>query len=1016
MKLKALAISFAISLSASVCFGQAAGMGSISGSVVDPSGAIIAGAKVTVTNPQRGINRALETTSAGLFSAPALVPSGGYEVKVTAPGFADFVQKDIEVAVGQQVDLLVKMALANTTTAVEVVSAVPLVDNTKTEVSEVVGRRQIDELPINGRRVDSFVLLTPGVTNDGTFGNLSFRGQNAGNAFLVDGNDTTNGFFVENAGRSRIPTQISQDAVQEFQVLNSGYTAEFGRASGGVVNTVTRSGSNELHGTAYWFFRNQDFNARDRFAAINPPEKRNQFGGSIGGPIKKDKLFYFFNTEIVRRDNPVSSSIVAPGVIDGAGNFIGCGAPATAAQCEAANQVLARFRDNPIVARQANSELFFLKIDWRPTDRNSFSFSGNSLRFISPSGIQSAAALNNGGALGNNGDATVRARYGRFSWTAIPTNSTVNEFRFGWFKDRQADDFSSAIATPSFGPIVLQVGAASNLGSAGFLPRINPSENRFQFADNFSYTRGKHSYKFGFDTTRTQDYVDSLGNRFGSYRYANVTNFALDLTGNTTGARRWQTFQQGLGNPVVDFTISDYQFYVQDQWRVSRNLTLNYGVRYEFYNLPQPSVSNPDYPATARIPEFGRNWAPRFGFAYSAFNNKTVFRGGYGIFYGRLSGGLISTLLLQNGRTQGSIQMLPGEAGAPVFPNALPAGFAIPSGVIDLTMAADDLRNPYTQQGTFAVEQQLAKNTSLTVSYIWTRGLHTPTIRDNNIGALGAPVTYQIRDTAGQTVGTYTTPTYRLANRVDPRYRRINVVDNGGQSWYNAMAVQFRHRFSAWMQVNANYTWGHAINTLGSEGTSGSSNSVFFSGGPRTVFNGDYAFEKGSGAMDQRHRFITNFIATPKLTDRSTWFEKYVVDNWQLSGIVTLASAQPDTATIFVSNNFAGSAFPTTLNGFGGSFRVPFWPLSSLDIDQVYRADLRVSKIVPLGERRSVYLNFEVFNATNTQSNSGVFNQAYTASNLILTPTAGLGNGRFSGGFPDGTNARRAQFSARFVF
>jgi len=186
----------------------------------------------------------------------------------------------------------------------------------KIDVSQNVTQHQIDNLPINGRRVDSFVLLTPGVVPDGTFGLLSFRGIPGGNDFMTDGNDTTETFYNENAGRTRIPTQISQDAVQEFQVLSGGYTAEYGRALGGVVNTITRSGTNQFHGTAFWFFRNRTLDARDPFATINPSEYRHQFGGSLAGPIVKNKLFYFFNTEEQRRVFPLVSSIINPSAVN----------------------------------------------------------------------------------------------------------------------------------------------------------------------------------------------------------------------------------------------------------------------------------------------------------------------------------------------------------------------------------------------------------------------------------------------------------------------------------------------------------------------------------------------------------------------------------------------------------------------------------------------------------------------------------------------------------------------------
>src|SRR3954453_7557526 len=320
-----------------------AGTGSISGVVTDPTGSAVPAATVLVENPTLGLRRELESTSGGLFSAPSLTPGPGYRVSVTSPGFSGYKVEEIRVEVGQNVNLNARLEVNSSSTTVEVNTEAPIVDNTKVDVSQVVNSQQILNLPINGRRVDSFVLLAPAVVSDGTFGLLSFRGIAGGNAFLTDGNDTTEQYYNENAGRTRISSQISQDAVQEFQVVSNNYSAEFGHAMGGVVNTVTRSGSNDFHGTAYWFFRNQDFNARDPFATINPPERRDQFGGSAGGKIIKDKLFYFFNYEGMKRDFPLVANITAPGstLFNTAGNFI-ASCTASAAQCSAARNFLNR--------------------------------------------------------------------------------------------------------------------------------------------------------------------------------------------------------------------------------------------------------------------------------------------------------------------------------------------------------------------------------------------------------------------------------------------------------------------------------------------------------------------------------------------------------------------------------------------------------------------------------------------------------------------------------------------------
>ena len=349
---------FAIA-SVGAAFGQVTGgLSGISGTVRDASGAVVPDAQVTVSNSGTGVRLTLNTSDGGVFNTPPLVPASGYSVSVTKPGFSTYEVKDIILQVGQNLSLSAELTVAGTTTEVRVEATAPLVDALKTDVSQVVNSQQILDLPINGRRVDSFVLLTPGVTNDGNFGLLTFRGVANGNNFLLDGNDTTEEYYVENNGRTRITSQISQDAVQEFQVVSANMSAQYGRASGGVVNTVTRSGTNDLHGTAYWFYRNQDFNAHDPFANINPDEWRLQSGASLGGHIIKDKLFYFFNGEFMRRDAPLIDSIVRAGVVDTpTQTWLTCGAPATPAQCSAINDLLPRFFRVSPAYRQSGSRI-----------------------------------------------------------------------------------------------------------------------------------------------------------------------------------------------------------------------------------------------------------------------------------------------------------------------------------------------------------------------------------------------------------------------------------------------------------------------------------------------------------------------------------------------------------------------------------------------------------------------------------------------------------------------------------
>lgn len=1004
-------LSIFLLASASAYAQAVAGMGGITGSVRDASGAVVSGATVVIANESKGIRRNLTTTEAGVFAAPSLVPSSGYAITVSMQGFANWEAKNIELLVGQTLDIKATLQVASATTQVEITAEIPLVEEAKSGVSQVVEKNQIDNLPINGRRADSFVLLTPAVTNDGEFGLVSFRGIAGGNSFLTDGNDTTGSFYNENAGRTRISTQISQDAVQEFQVLSNGFSAEFGRAMGGVINTVTRSGTNQTHGTAFWFFRNRTLNATDRYAnGLNAPEWRHQAGGSVGGALKKDKVFYFANTEIVRRNFPAQNRIINTQFTDATGNVINGACTATTAQCDAARSFLYR-QMNVLVPRTVGSLMGFAKIDWRPSDRNSFSFSANAMHWRSPHGIQTQAVLTNGNAIANNAHSTVETRYGKASWTAIPNNSSVNEFRFGWFKDRLADPEAGDLWPKETGGLGITL-AGTTVGAATSYPRVLPSENRFQFVDNYSWTRGAHSVKFGLDFATTEDYNNQLVNARGTYAYANLNNFALDFTGNTTGAKRYTSFTQQFGNPILVMRTNDINFYVQDVWKLSRKLTFNYGVRFERTWIPQPTVVNPDYPQTGTIHSPGLNSAPRASLSYS-LNDKTVIRAGYGIFFARFHGAAIQNMLLTgNGRYQANYSLNPAtDLAAPVFPFILPSA-AGSTGTISLTFASPDFRSPYTQQGTFAIERQIGRDTGFTASYIWSHGVALFTVRDLNLGPLGDTRTYSILDAAGNQTGTYSTPVYLLANRVDRRYRSIYQNENGGKSFYNGLALQVRRRMGRNFSGNFSYTWSHAIDTANQGGASDS----LFLGSVRSTYNGDFNGDKGSSLLDQRHRVVINFLWTPKFTNSTSAPARYLINGWQLSMITTLASAKPSPATVNVSSALAGLANNTTLNGAFGSTRVPFWRFNPLDIDQIYRVDSRLQRPIPINERVKAMLSFEAFNMFNTIYNTAVNQQAFQSTAGVLRPTANMGLGNQSQGFPDGTNARRMQAGLRFTF
>jgi hypothetical protein len=1009
---------------------NAPGTGGISGVVTDASGAGVPGAAVVVQNESKGIRRELVSTDAGVFSAGSLVPASGYSVRISRTGFATYELQNVIVQVGETVSLSPVLQIAASATRVEVAAEAPVINTSKTDVSQVVDSRQILDLPINGRRVDSFVLLTPGVTNDQAFGLLTFRGNPGGNTFLTDGIDTTNQFYDENAGRTRT-YNISQDAVQEFQVVSSNFLAEYGNASGGVINTITRSGSNSLHGTAYWFFRNRTLNATDPMAAgLNPQDWRHQAGASVGGPIKKDKLFYFFNGELQRRNFPiVSTNTTNLSLFNARGQYVPVtgGKPnctAAAAQCAAAISFIQGRVQPQTVPRTSDVNLLFGKIDYVLNSNNRVTAEMNYLDFRSPNGIQTQAAISNGNAVGGNADTNVFDRTAKVSLTSVLSANSVNEARFGFFKDRQYDPASSDL-TPPIGAIGLSVGtpSLSNLGYATSYPRLLPSETRYQAADTLSYTAGQHTIKAGFDYQHVEDYVYSIPNVYGTYSYNTLTDFALDFAG--TGAKHWARYTQTFGNPNVDLNFNLYSLFVQDEWHVTRKLTLSPGLRYERTYLPQPSVANPAYPQTGSIPQKPFNAAPRFGFAYQ-INDKTVFRGGYGLFFNRYASASVESLFLNNGLNQTSYTLNGTRAdqllGGPVFPNRLTTAPNV-SGSATIDYADPAWRNAYSQQALGAIERQLSRNTSLTVSGVWSRSLHITTASDANAATPTSSYTYAVLNGSGQQVGSYTTPLY--TRRINPRYGSIIELQSNANSYYSGLIVQLQKRYSSWFQADAAYTWSHAIdyNIGGAAGGPGGSSGILYAPfAPTSVFNYDAKGEKGSSSNDQRHRLVLNGVFNPVFTHGNSLLDRYLINGWQLSVISLFGSSFPLPPTLSVNTKYlpAGLLQTGTINGLGGSTRVPFESISALNVAPVFRTDARISRIIPIGERVRLQLMFEatnVFNHYILQGATARITTQYTTApfngGFALAPNAQYGMPVQTQAPPDGTTARRAQAALR---
>jgi carboxypeptidase family protein/TonB-dependent receptor-like protein len=1023
-----------------------AGFASISGTVRDPNGALVPDAQVVVSNPSRGIVLNLVSSDNGVFNAPSLLPASGYDVTIDKSGFNRYQVQNFELAVGQNLNIDASLTLAAANQQVEVVGVAPLIDETKTDVSQVIDSQQILDLPINGRRVDTFVLLTPGVTNDGNFGLLTFRGVANGNTFLIDGNDSTEQFYGENNGRTRITSQISQDAVQEFQVVSADFSAEYGRAMGGVVNTVTRSGTNNYHGTAFFFYRNQDFDAADAYSGgLNPNDWRLQSGASLGGPVIKDKLFFFLNGDFTRRNSPIVDSYVNTYVNSSTQTFAlkdathpnGCDPTvATPAQCNAINALLPRFFG--LVPRTVDQDLAFGRLDYHLSERNSFSADFNFMHFKSPNGLQQTLVSSTSGAgVNSNGNDFARVRNGKATWTSIISPNIVNTFRYGLNTDLQGDSLNPAL-NGSLG--FLDVSAAGvTLGAVSYLPRIEPNETRNEFGDDLSWTLGSHILKFGTDIATTNDYSYFIQNVHGSYSYTNLTNFALDYSGNAAGARNWSSFSQAFGNPALNTRINDYDFYVQDQWRATSKLTANLGLRYEYSHLPQPSVCNPAAPLTCHVNVPAKNFMPRIGLAYK-LNDKTVVRAGYGIFYARVMGATLQDLFTGNGVTTTAISLSinnPAQkAAGPVFPNILaapPTGGTASTSTIQF--AAPNLSAPYSEQAILGVERQLTSSMALTVSGIWSRGVHLYSEIDTNLPPASntATATYTIENAALQKVSTYTTPVLLGVGNVsgarpNPAFGGMYEDGNGVVSFYDGLAVQLTQRFSHGVQANVAYTWSHELDD--GQGFGQATQNIFLSSANAWLINGNFRADYGNGLEDQPQRLSVSWIWEPTLVHRDGGLYKYLVNNWQLSSITTINSSRPygnptisDSSTPVVTGQF--STF--SVNGYGLSGRVPFLPESSVWQPAMYRQDLRLSKILPLSDRYKLFLSFEAFNITNTWSptvmRTGAFSESGSAGTCgagnptpCLIPVGNFDTGSGDALNPDGTEARRLQVSARFTF
>jgi outer membrane receptor protein involved in Fe transport len=955
----------------------------VNGTITDPSGAIVAGAKITATNAGTNFTRQTTSTAAGLYSLGNL-PVGAYDLKVEMAGFKTAEQKNLNLAVGSVATVNLQLQIGTSSETVSVTGEAPLVETSRSSTSTAISSRQVQDLPINGRNFLDFTLLTPGVTRDPTrSGDISFGGQRGtSNSLLIDGSDANNTFYGQSTGRAgtgRSPYSFSEDAVQEFQVNTNNYAAEIGRAGGGVINTITKSGTNAFHGDAFEFYRDKALNANSwDNNTLGRPKRAyhfNQFGGSAGGPIRKNKLFFFFSYDGQRNTTP---NTVAPGVLPAANDAAGQAAFASLQQYFVS------------YANSLNNNVYLGKVDWNLTDNQHVSFRYNANRFQGLNYENSGATS----AVGHTGNSNVSTDNAGAIYTNALSANTVLEGRFFYTRDYEPGFANSD--TPE--TIVQQNGTNAILfGRNSFSPR-SANIDTLQPTVTLSVTKGSHTMKFGADMIFQQIANFFPGNFGGSYTFTSYANYANKIPA---------SFTQAFAGPnttgaTVYPNVNEYAFFAEDSWRVSRQLTINYGLRYDRFDYAQPPVLNPDASLAAmnirtnRIHVDPRDISPRFGFAYSpGENGKTVIRGGYGIFYAVTPSIFTGTAFTQNGIQVQSFTF--NGAAIPVtYPNLL-AGIPTTNRSPSLFVFSNDFRNPRTQQWNLNFERQLGGNASVTLGYLGVKGVHLPRTRDINLFP-AAPVTAPIQGGGAFTFDRH--PTLRP----NPNYGRIWLADSGADSTYHGAFAQFTKRFSRSFQVQTSLTWSHAI-----DDNPDATAVVFGTDDAKIVQNNLLPnLDRGDANADVRLRFLFSGVLdvnyVPKSANRVL---QAIANGWQISTIATLQSGRPYNSTI-------GSASDINNDGNLRDDRTPGQGRNSLRGPNFLNDDVRVSRFFPLiGERIRVQLIGEAFNITNRVNFISLRTTQYNYTGALFVP---LNNALTPAPGSAAADPRILQLAAKIVF
>jgi hypothetical protein len=1010
--------------------------GVVGGIVVDPRGAAVADAEVDLTSADTAHIYQARSDTRGSFRFLGL-PPGVYDAWITQTGFVRVHVIQLAVQVGRFTPLSARLTIAKAEETVEVREPGVVLDLSSPALSTNVDQPAIDDLPSNSRRWTYFALLTPAVTPDQEgYGLLSFRGISVLlNNNTLDGADNNQAFFSEERGRTRTAYFASQASVREFQVNTSNYSAEYGRAAGGVVNTVTRSGTNAFHGNAFLFDRDNRWGARNPFTqlaqlqsdgtvtavSVAPTDTREQWGIAAGGPLRPQCLFWFFTYDQFRRNFPAVSRpgnitkffdrALTSSQLETLRQRLGVPLPSYALE-QYQQFVSGLMGETGIVPRTASQLILFPKLDWQFNDRNHLSVQYNFLRWNSPHGAITQTATSYG--LASFGDDHVTDDVLVARWNTFFTANLMHELRVQYGRDFESQfstapsAFEQPFSQNAYGrsPQITLVSSGTGLriGKPATLDRAAmPDEHRTQVASTFSYVRGSHIYKLGYDFNHVLDGINSIYDGNGTYSYSSLLNFAsdalapsrCDAAGSGLGnSPCFSYYTQLLGPQAFSFDTNDYAAFVSDAWKLGHRMTLSYGVRYEYEQLPPQNrlLPNAAIPQTRSLPQDRNNYGPRVGVAYDLTGKgNTVIRGGYGIYFGRIINSTIFAAFSQTGSPAGQLgyYFRPGDAGAPTFPYIFTGKVVVPQKP-NAVYFDPHFQNPQITQEEASLAQRISHNTEVTVSYLRSTGQDLPNFIDTNINiAAAVPITYTIKDP--QHLGPLTQSTYAtdlFTQRLNPSYGSITDIASITGSRYQAIVIKANHSGGRWLHLNASYTYAHAQDDNQNETTFSDTNDV--------LDPGNLKLEFADSNFDVRQRATAGIIVHAPWK-RHGWLGA-LANGYALAPTIVAQTGLPYSMRtsgaipyVRYTDQFGHSqklsGIGASINGSGGDARIPEVGRNTYRYPGTYGIDLRASRTVSLSEKTRLEIMVQGFNLLNHQNVTQISTIGYMISGASSVDT-----------------------------